>query len=194
MRVSRTLFSATSLSLSDWAYRSKSSRTRRRSGSFHSNQTSAARPRIRYALLISARSKVYGLSVSLLPEGEKSTEGTASSIPLGSKGSWPCTSPRYTWRRLRSTALDKEVSEINARRTRHTRKLRHYFQDDLASCVEKSCYTNIIRRPLSKSRKAPLQTELFPANDLDDCGTISIYQVMESLDMGESVLGPKAGL
>lgn len=44
------------------------------------------------------------------------------------------------------------------------------------------------------SKKAPLQTEFFPADDLNDCGTISIYQVMESLDMGESVLGPKAGL
>jgi len=39
-----------------------------------------------------------------------------------------------------------------------------------------------------------LQTEFFPTNDLNDCGAISIHQVMESLNMRESILRPETGL
>jgi hypothetical protein len=38
------------------------------------------------------------------------------------------------------------------------------------------------------------QTEFFPANNLDERGTIGIHQVVESLNMRESILGPKTGL
>ena len=39
-----------------------------------------------------------------------------------------------------------------------------------------------------------LQTKFFPTNNLDECGAISIYQVVESLNMRESILGPETGL
>jgi hypothetical protein len=38
-----------------------------------------------------------------------------------------------------------------------------------------------------------LQTEFFPTNNLDECGAISIYQVVESPKIRESILGPETG-
>ena len=52
---------------------------------------------------MSARSREY--CESLEPFGEKSICGTGSSRPLVSKGSSPCTSFLYTWRRFRSFDL-----------------------------------------------------------------------------------------
>ena len=79
---------------------------------------------------------------------------------------------------------------------KHLRKLRHHLQNGLASSVEKSCYTKRHKMDYFRinDQKRLLHTEFFPTNNLNDRGAISIHQVVESLNMGESILSPEARL
>ncbi len=51
-------------------------------------------------------------------------------------------------------------------------------------CHEVSYFEGTVERLL-------LQTEFFPMNNLNDCGAISIHQVVESLNIRESILDPE---
>lgn len=52
-----------------------------------------------------------------------------------------------------------------------------------------------MRRLFSKEGKESLlQTKFFPTDHLDESGAIGIYQVVESLNVGESILRPETRL
>jgi hypothetical protein len=76
----------------------------------------------------------------------------------------------------------------------YIREVVHHFRDAMTLSVEKLRYEDGFRTAACVAKGYLLRTEVFPANNLNNCRSVGVDHAMESLQVGETVVDTEAGL